>query len=56
MPQMKKTIPPVNKEEFDALLGKMMSAPPEPKASIKTTGKIGKIIPATSQPSVPHKA
>ena len=36
----------VDKDQFDALLHKMMSAPPEPKSSIKIEGKAGKIIPA----------
>jgi hypothetical protein len=48
-------VPPVDKELFDALLGKMMQAPPQPKAAIEITKKAGKIIPATP-PSKPHKA
>jgi len=46
----------VPKDAFDALLFKMMQAPPEPKAAIQSKGKIGKIIPATPQPSEPRKA
>ena len=44
----------VDKNQFDALLGKLIQSPPEPKSAIKTEGKIGKIIP-TPQPT-PHKA
>jgi hypothetical protein len=44
----------VDKAQFDALLYKMMKAPPEPKDSIRIQGKVGKIIPATPQPSKPH--
>jgi hypothetical protein len=36
----------VNKDQFDALLGKLMQTPPQPATSIKTQGKAGKIIPA----------
>ena len=46
----------VDKHQFDALLHKMMQAPPEPRKAIKTQGKAGKIIPATPPPSVPRKA
>lgn len=46
----------VDKAQFDALLHKMMQAPPQPKSEIKTQGKSGKIIPATSPPSTAHKA
>lgn len=46
----------VNKDQFDALLGKLMQAPPEPRQGIVTTGKAGKIIPAIPQPSEPRKA
>jgi hypothetical protein len=45
----------VDKTQFDALLHKMMQSPPEPAKGIKTQGKAGKIIPATS-PSKPRKA
>jgi hypothetical protein len=52
-----KPIPPVDKDQFDTLLHKMMQAPPEPKDGIRIEGKAGKIIPATSsQPSEPRKA
>jgi hypothetical protein len=43
----------VDKSQFDALLGKMVQAKPEPKAGIKSAGKPGKLIPA--QPT-PHKS
>lgn len=46
----------VDKAQFDALLHKMMKAPPEPKDSIRIQGKAGKIIPATHQPSAPRNA
>jgi hypothetical protein len=46
----------VDKDQFDALLHKMMQAPPEPKSGIKIEGKAGKIVPATPQPSTPHKS
>ncbi len=46
----------VNKDQFDALLHKMMQAPPAPKAGIRTQGKAGIAIPATPPPSTPHKA
>jgi hypothetical protein len=45
----------VDKDQFDSLLHKMMSAPPQPKSGIKIAGKAGKIIPAI-QPSTPRKA
>jgi hypothetical protein len=47
--------PPVNKDQFDSLLHRMMQAPPEPAKTIKTEGKAGKIIPPNPQ-STPHKA
>jgi hypothetical protein len=31
----------VEKEKFDALLGKLLKAKPEPRKKIKTTGKRG---------------
>jgi hypothetical protein len=46
----------VDKDQFDALLHKMMQAPPAPKAGIKMERKAGKIIPATPQPSAPRKS
>ena len=46
----------VDKEQFDALLHKMMQTPPQPKAGIQIHEKAGKIIPAIPQPSTPHKA
>ena len=46
----------VDKDKFDALLGKLMQAPPQPAKSIKTQGKVGKIMPAISPKSVPRKA
>ena len=45
----------VDKDKFDALLGKLMQTPPQPAKSIETTGKAGKIIP-TNQPPAPRKA
>lgn|GEM_PF-2506602 len=45
----------VDKRQFDSLLHKMMQAPPEPKKSIETEGKAGRIIPPIQQ-STPHKA
>jgi len=60
---MKKKIPPVDKTQFDALLHRMMQAPPEPRKGIVTQGKAGKIIPgprtplpAQDSPSKPRKA
>ena len=49
----------VDKTKFDALLHRMMQAPPETARTIKGEGKAGKIIPAPkpeSQPSEPRKA
>jgi hypothetical protein len=53
----------VDKDQFDALLHKMMQAPPEPRSAIVTDGKAGKIIPgprahlpAQDLPSEPRKA
>jgi hypothetical protein len=45
----------VDKNQFDALLHKMMQAPPEPKKSIEIEGKAGKIVPPI-QPPAPRKA
>jgi hypothetical protein len=38
-----------NKEKFDALLGRLLKAKPEPRRKIKTTGK------RTANPIVPVK-
>ena len=46
----------VDKDQFDALLGKLMQAPPQPSKSIETQGKAGKIIPPIQPQSTPHKA
>jgi hypothetical protein len=46
----------VDKEKFDALLGKLMQTPPQPARTIKTQGKAGKIVPAISPQSTPRKA
>jgi hypothetical protein len=46
----------VDKEQFDALLGRLMSAQPQPAKTIKPGGKAGKIIPAIPSPSTPRKA
>lgn len=46
----------VNKDQFDALLGKLMQAPPQPAKSMETQGKAGKIVPAISPQSTPRKA
>lgn len=46
----------VDKDKFDALLGKLMQTPPQPAKSIETQGKAGKIIPATASQSTPRKA
>jgi hypothetical protein len=45
----------VDKDKFDALLGKLMQTPPQPAKSIETQGKAGKIIPASPQ-TAPRKA
>jgi len=45
----------VDKDHFDALLQKMMQAPPEPKKAIKTERKMARIIPPIPPPSTPHK-
>ena len=46
----------VDKDKFDALLGKLMRTPPHPAKTIKTEGKRGKIVPAISPQSTPRKA
>jgi hypothetical protein len=46
----------VDKNKFDALLGKLMQTPPQPAKSIETQGKAGKIVPAISPKSTPRKA
>jgi hypothetical protein len=46
----------VDKNQFDALLSKLMQAPPEPAKGIETQGKAGKIIPPIAPQSTPHKA
>jgi hypothetical protein len=46
----------VDKDKFDALLGKLMQTPPQPAKSIETQGKAGKIVPAISPKSTPRKA
>ena len=46
----------VDKDKFDALLGKMMQAPPEPKKAIKTDGITGSKAPLVPPPSTPRKA
>jgi hypothetical protein len=46
----------VDKDKFDALLGSLITAPPQPAKTIKTGGKTREIIPSTPQPSVPRKA
>ena len=45
-----------DRDQFDALLHKMMQAPPEPKKAIKIEGKAGRIVPAIPWPSTPCKA
>jgi hypothetical protein len=54
--QMTKRVPLVPKDQFDALLGKLMSTPPQPAKTIKTEGKLREIIPSTPPPPKPHKA
>lgn len=49
-------VPPVPKDEFDRLLGRLMSTPPQPAKTIKMEGKTGKIVPATPPRSTPEKA
>jgi hypothetical protein len=46
----------VDKDQFDALLSKLMQAPPQPQQSIEITGKAGKIIPPIQPQSTPRKA
>ena len=46
----------VDKCQFDALLGRLVSASPQPAKTIKTGGKTREIIPSTPPPSVPRKA
>ncbi len=43
----------VDKDKFDALLGKLMQTPPQPAKSIETQGKAGKIVPPISPQSTP---
>jgi hypothetical protein len=45
----------VDKDKFDALLGRLMSTPPQPAKTIKPEGKMREIIP-TPPPSTPRKA
>lgn len=45
----------VDKAQFDALLSKLMKAPPQPAKAIETQGKAGKIVPPI-QPPAPRKA
>jgi hypothetical protein len=48
--------PPVPKDKFDALLGKLMQMPPQEGKTIKgEPGNIKPIVPL-SQPSTPRKA
>jgi hypothetical protein len=44
----------VEKDKFDALLGKMMKAQPETAKTIKPQGKAGSILPKPQ--STPNKA
>lgn len=44
----------VDKDQFDALLHKMMQAPPAPAKTIKSEGKTREIIP--NPQSTPRKA
>ena len=49
----------VDKDQFDALLHRMVQSPPEAARTIKGEGKAGRIIPAPkpeTQPSEPRKA
>ena len=47
----------VDKDKFDALLGRLMSTPPQLGKAIKgKAGNIKPIVPATPPPSTPHKA
>lgn len=46
----------VDKGKFGALLGRLMSTPPQPAKTIKTEGMTGKIVPATPPQSAPDKA
>ena len=43
----------VDKQKFDALLGRLMSTPPQPAKTIKTEGKAGKIVPAIPRNQLP---
>lgn len=45
----------VDKDQFDALLGKLMRTPPQPESTIEAQGKAGKIVPPI-QPPAPRKA
>ena len=40
----------VNKEKFDSLLTRMLTAKPEPKTEIKTRGKRGPKTPILAKP------
>jgi hypothetical protein len=44
----------VDKDKFDALLGKLMQTPPETAKTIKPEGKAGSILPKPQ--SAPRKA
>ncbi len=39
----------VDKDQFDALLSKLMRTPPEPARAIETHGKAGRIVPPIQQ-------
>ena len=39
----------VDKEKFDALLGKLMQTAPKPAKAIETHGKAGRIVPPIQQ-------
>ena len=46
----------VNKDQFDALLHRMMQTPPEPKKTIRTEGIKGSKEPLIPPASTPRKA
>jgi len=51
-----KPIPPVSKDQFDALLGRLMKTPPQESKTIKgEPGNLKPIVPVI-QPSTPRKA
>jgi hypothetical protein len=50
-------VPPVDKDKFDALLGRLMQTPPQQGKMIKgEPGNIQAIVPLISPPQEPRKA